>query len=332
MKRVIAIVCGGDSSEKEVSMRSASGIYSFLSETDYECYIVRICKESWEVLFNQKTYPIDRNDFSFNLNGEKVKFDYAYITIHGTPGENGILQGYFELIGIPFSTCRTLASALTFDKFVCNHFLASFGIEIPKAIRLFKHDFFDKKEIIHALGLPIFVKPTDSGSSFGVTRVNEESELKKAITIAFQESSTILLESFVDGVEVTCGCFKDAEGIKSLPLTEVVSKREFFDYDAKYNGAVEEITPARISQALTQQIQKLTEKIYRELDAQGIIRVDYIIRKGSETPVLLEVNTTPGMTQTSFIPQQVAAYGMRMGVFLENIIEHQMNFKYLKSV
>lgn len=268
--------------------------------------------------------PIDKNDFSFR-EGDRVRhFDFAYITIHGTPGEDGRLQGYFDMIGLPYSSCGTLASAVTFNKYVCNHYLSGFGVKIADSVRLFRKNAVEGDEIVARLGLPLFVKPNDGGSSFGVTKVKEAAALLPAIEKAFAEGREVIIESFIEGTEVTCGCYKVKGKEVVFPLTEVVTDNEFFDFDAKYNGQVDEITPARISASLTEKIQRETSRIYDLLGAKGIIRVDYIIPADGE-PRLLEVNTTPGMTATSFIPQQVRAAGLDIREVMTDIIENEFN-------
>ena len=319
MKKNIAIVWGGYSPEKIVSEKSASGIYSFIDKEKYNVYKVVINRDSWEVEYEDKTISIDKNDFSFIAKGDKINFDLAYITIHGTPGEDGVLQGYFDMLNIPYSNSGVLSSALTFNKYTCNNFLKTFGINVAESILLRTNDIIDINEIVNILGLPVFVKPNVGGSSFATTKVKEMSMLRSAIDESFNESSEVIIESFIKGIEVTCGCFETKNGFTVLPLTEVISKNEFFDYGAKYLGEVEEITPARIDNEIAIQIQNETKRIYKLTGAKGIIRADYIIT--SNTPILLEVNTTPGMTATSFIPQQVKAAGLSMKDVLTDIIE-----------
>ena len=319
MKR-IAIVAGGDSSESEVSLRSAAGLMTFIPD-EYEKYIVSITGGDWNVhLLDSVTTLIDKNDFSFVKEGRKTTFDFAYITIHGTPGENGILQGYFNLIGMPFSCCNVLASALTFDKYVCNQFLRNFDIAVAPSVVLRHRQTISNADIVEKLGLPLFVKPSAGGSSFGITKVKEEEQLSPAIEKAFKESDEVVVERFVAGTEVTCGMYKTRSKTVVLPVTEVVSKNEFFDYDAKYKNQSDEITPARISDTLTRQIQATTEKIYDLVGAKGIVRVDYIIEESGRI-VLLEVNTTPGMTPQSFLPQQIKAAGLSIQDVMRDIIE-----------
>lgn len=323
MKRTIAIVAGGDSSEYIVSLRSAQGIYSFIDKEKYNLYIVMMKGLDWHVqLPDETTCPIDRNDFSFQLNGEKITFDFAYITIHGTPGENGRLQGYFDMMGIPYSCCGVLAAALTFNKFVCNQYLRGFGVRIAEALSLRQGQTVSDNDVIEKIGLPCFIKPSLGGSSFGVTKVKTREQIQPAIAKAFEEGEEVVIEAFMDGTEITCGCYKTKEKSVVFPITEVVTHNEYFDYDAKYNGQVDEITPARIPNELRDRVQMLTTAIYDILGAQGIIRIDYIITEGDKIN-LLEVNTTPGMTPTSFIPQQVRAAGLNITDVMTDIIENK---------
>lgn len=325
MKRIIAIVAGGDTSEFHVSLRSAQGIYSFIDKDKYELYIVEMEGLRWEVeLPEGGKAPIDRNDFSFVCNGRKVVFDFAYITIHGTPGEDGRLQGYFDLLRIPYSCCGVLPAAITYDKFACNQYLKVFGIRIAESLMLRRGQSATDDQVVETVGLPCFIKPSLGGSSFGVTKVKERTAIQPAIYKAFEEADEVIVEAFMDGMELTCGCYKTKDKAVLFPPTEVVTHNEFFDYDAKYNGEVDEITPARISQELTQRVQALTSAIYDILGCSGIIRVDYIVTAGEKIN-LLEVNTTPGMTATSFIPQQVRAAGLDIQEVMTDIIENKFN-------
>ena len=321
MKRTIAIVAGGDTSEYEVSLRSAQGIYSFLDKDKYNPYIVVLHGTDWHVqLADGTTAPIDRNDFSFTINGRKTTFDYAYIIIHGTPGEDGRLQGYFDMLHLPYSGCGVLASSMTYDKFVCNQYLRGFGVRIAESLLLRRGQHITDEEVVEKIGLPCFVKPNLGGSSFGVTKVKTSEQIQPAIAKAFDEAPEVIVEAFMDGTEITCGCYKTSQGAHVLPVTEVVSHHEYFDYDAKYKGDSDEITPARIPDELRDRVQQLTSAIYDILGARGIIRVDYIITEGEKIN-LLEVNTTPGMTATSFIPQQVRAAGLDIKDVMTDIIE-----------
>ena len=326
-KRNIAIVCGGDSSEHDVSLRSAQGLYSFFDKAKYNVYIVDVKGTDWHVNFNDgATAAIDKNDFSFKCNGRRVFFDYAYITIHGQPGENGVMQGYFDLIHLPYSTSGVLVEAMTFDKFVLNNYLRSFGVRVAYSILLRRGEDYDEEEIEQRLGMPCFVKPAADGSSFGVSKVKNADRLAPALRVAFMESNEVMIEKFIDGVEISQGIYKTRDKEVVLPATEVVTKNEFFDYDAKYNGQVQEITPARLSPETAAKVAAETSRIYDILHANGIIRIDYIIAKdeqGNDLIYMLEINTTPGMTATSFIPQQVRAAGLDIKDVLSEIVENQ---------
>ncbi len=330
MKRQIAIIAGGDSSEHEVSLRSAAGLYSFMDKERYDVTIVRLQGKEWQAIpafdgsnpevLSLAGEPIDKNDFSFTRGGVKHTFDFAYITIHGTPGENGLLQGYLEMMGIPFSCCGVLAAALTFNKYACNHYLSYFGFHIAQSMMLRAGQKWpNAQKIADTLGLPCFIKSNVGGSSFGCTKVKTVEDVYPAIERAFQEGDEVICESYMKGTEVTCGVYKTKDKAVAFPITEVVTKNEFFDYDAKYKGQVSEITPARIPDAIRDKIQAETLRIYDIIGANGIIRVDWIIT--GEQINLLEVNTTPGMTATSFIPQQVRAAGLDIKDVLTDIIE-----------
>lgn len=332
-KRTIAIVCGGDSSEYEVSQRSAQGLYSFFDKERYDIYIVLLRGLNWQVHLHDGTAAkIDRNDFSFVENGQAKHFDYAYITIHGTPGENGLLQGYFDLIGMPYSTSGVLVEAMTFDKFVLNQYLRGYGVSVADSLLILKgyEEMVSDDEIEERIGMPCFVKPAADGSSFGVSKVNSKDQLAPAIRKAMLESPEVMVESYLKGTEISIGCYKTKDKSVVLPATEVVTNNDFFDYDAKYNGQVQEITPARISEETAQRVAQLTSHIYDILRCNGIIRIDYIICRGLnkhgeevDKIYMLEVNTTPGMTVTSFIPQQVKAAGLNMADVLTDIVENQ---------
>lgn len=329
MKRTVAIIAGGDSSEHEVSMNSAKGIYSFIDKEKYNLYIVELSKKAWEaVLADGTRSKIDKNDFSFMDGDKKVKPDFAYITIHGTPGENGILQGYFELLDIPYSTCDVLVSAMTFSKFTLNQYLKGFGIRVAESMLVNKRFGIEDKDVIEKIGLPCFIKPNASGSSFGVTKVKTVDQIQPALKAAFAESDDVMIEAFMDGIELANGCYKTKNKSVVFPITEVVSDNEFFDYNAKYKGEVTEITPARLSPELTERVKKLTSAVYDILGCKGIVRVDYIITEGEKIN-MLEINTTPGMTATSFIPQQVKAAGLDIKDVMTDIIEEGLE-KYSK--
>ena len=323
MKKIIAIICGGDTSEHDVSMRSAAGIESFLDKNKYTVYKVEIHAGHWKALLpDGGCAVVDRNDFSFEVDGIRIRPHLCYITIHGVPGENGILQGYLELIGMPYTTSNVLIEAMTYDKFVFNNYMRSLGVSVADSLLVRRGHGADvtDEDIISRIGLPCFVKPASGGSSFGTSKVKTAPELRPAIDLAMKEGEDVMVEAFMDGTEISCGCYRTAKGTTVLPITEVVPQNEFFDYNAKYNGQVTEITPARLSQRVTQRVQTLTRTIYEMLGCRGIIRIDYIITAGDHIR-MLEVNTTPGMTATSFIPQQVKAAGLNISDVMEEIIE-----------
>ncbi len=326
MKKRIAIVCGGDSSEYAVSMRSGEGLFEFFDKEKYDLRIVELRHGEWTVHLGADRARIDLNDFSYSAAGEKCGFDFAYITIHGAPGENGVLQGYFDLIGMPYSTSGVLVEALTFDKFALNNHLRAAGISVADSILVRKGEPRETDaEIIARIGLPCFVKPTADGSSYGVSKVKTAAQLPAAIDFAFNETDEVMIEQFLCGTEISQGVFRRGRETVVLPATEVVTGNEFFDYDAKYNGQVEEITPARIAPETAQRAAQLTRRIYELLHCNGIVRIDYIITKdarGDDKINLLEVNTTPGMTATSFIPQQVRAAGLDIKDVLTAVVEN----------
>ncbi len=326
-KRIVVIACGGDSSEHDVSMRSATGIETFLDKERYTAYLVELCHGKWEALLPDGIRStVDRNDFSFVDRGERVRPDFCYITIHGTPGEDGTLQGYLDLIGLPYSTCNVLVEAMTFNKFVLNNYMRGLGVSVADSliVKVGHESEVKDEDIISRIGLPCFVKPARGGSSFGTTKVKTTEALRPAIELALKEGEDVMVEAFLQGTEITCGCYKTKGEMHVLPVTEVETDNEFFDYNAKYNGQVQEITPARISERLTERVQKLTSMLYEILGCHGIIRIDYIITEGEKIN-LLEINTTPGMTATSFIPQQIRAAGLDIGEVMTDIIEDTLN-------
>lgn len=306
MKKNIAIVCGGDSSEAEVSLKSGKNLKTMIGDENYNTYIVFIKGDYWAVqIEGQNDIKINKADFSFELNGTQIQFDCAYITIHGTPGENGILQSYFELMKMPYTSCDVFVSALTFNKYACKSFLKDFGIASADAILVRKGDIVNPESILLRLGSPCFVKPNNAGSSFGVSKVKTAKDIIPALENAFKEDDEVIIEQFLSGTEVTNGIFKVGNKIVVLPITEIVTDNEFFDYEAKYTGKSHEITPARLPKDIEKATKELTEKIYKILGCKGIVRIDYIINGNRIN--MLEVNTTPGMSPASIIPQQIKA-------------------------
>ena len=320
----IAVISGGDSSEFIVSVKSGVNVYKAINTNKYNPWLIQMKGKEWIVLQDDKKIAdIDKSDFSFIYNSQKITFSFAYITIHGTPGEDGILQGYFELLEIPYSTCNVHTSSLTFNKWFCNNFLYSFNIKMAKSIKISKGEIVDSAMIVEKLGLPVFIKPNAGGSSFGITKVKTQEEVEPAILKAWGESNEALIEEFIDGKEFTCGLVKIKNKKIVFPVTEVLPKNEFFDFEAKYTpGAAEEITPARLPAHLFEKCQNISSEIYDLCQCEGIVRIDYILK--NEEFYFLEVNTTPGMTATSFIPQQIAAMGLTLGEVITQIIEDKI--------
>lgn len=319
-KKNIAVVYGGDSSEIVVSRNSAKGVTSFIDSTKYNAIPVLITRNKWVAEIDGQEYPICKDDFSFTVNNKKISFDCAYVTIHGTPGEDGKLQGYFDMIGMSYTTCGVLAASLTFNKFACNSYLKGFGLKVADSVLVRKGNDFDVEQIVEKLGLPCFVKPNAGGSSFGISKAKTIAEVAPAIHKAFEESDEVIIEQFVQGNEFTCGLYKTGGGESIFPITEVIPANEFFDFEAKYTPSkVQEITPARLPQETTERIKKITSMVYDILGCKGIVRVDYIL--SGNNIYLLEVNTVPGMTPTSFIPQQIAAAGLDIKTVFSDIIE-----------
>ena len=313
MKKV-AVIEGGYSSEKAISIKSAQTVFDNLDRTKFAPTRVLIDENEWTAYDADGRYPIDKNDFSFIKNNIKVNFEYAFIVIHGTPGEDGKLQAYFDMVGVPYNTSSAAIMALTFQKFHCNQLLKNFGINVPEAVLIKPDDEINKKEILKKVNLPCFVKPTDSGSSYGVTKVKKENDLLSAITSAFKHGTEVVVEENIVGREVTCGVFRYSEGIKALPITEIISENEYFDYDAKYNGKSKEITPADLTNIMTAQLQSITKEIYGILGMKGIVRIDYMINKKG-IPFLIEINSVPGMSKESIVPQMLS----KMSIDLKSI-------------
>lgn len=317
MKKV-AIVCGGYSSEKDISLKSGQTIYQHLDKDLFEPYIVFITRSEWSVIIDSKHIPINKADFSFSEGGTQTFFDFAYITIHGTPGEDGKLQGYFDIIQLPYSNSGVMASSLTFNKWACNQFLKSFKIPIAENFHIKKGEKIYTEKIISKTGLPCFVKPNDGGSSFGISLVKEENNLASAIAAAFKEGEEVIVESKLTGRELTCGVYQDLKEIIALPVTEIIAHGDFFDYQAKYEGSSDEVTPAKIDDDIRLKVQEVTQYIYRLFQLKGFARVDYILV--NDTPAVIEVNSVPGMSPASIIPQQVKADQKELKTVLTSVI------------
>ncbi len=316
----IAIFTGGDSSEHVISMKSAEQVLKWLEAAGHSCYLVEAKKDKWTVHLGKKRVPLDKNSFSFLNKEEKLTFDFAWNTIHGTPGEDGKLQGCFDIMGIPYSCSNQFSSALTFNKYTCKSFLKQHNVLTPEASLVRKNIETDLEAVGEMVGFPCFVKPNNGGSSFGIAKVSRLEDLQGALEEALQEDDEAIVERYIKGTEVTCGLMKGRDGFTLFPITEIVSKNEFFDYEAKYTeGKAEEITPARIDDDVTKKCQDMAMDIYNLTNSTGIIRVDFII-KGNQV-YFLELNSIPGMSEESIIPKQVSSMGMEMSTVLQQVID-----------
>jgi D-alanine-D-alanine ligase len=324
MKKNIALLAGGYSGEYVISIQSADTIEKNLDTDLYNVYKIIITREGWwHEAANGEKVSVDKNDFTLTINGEKVKFDGAFIAIHGAPGEDGRLQGYLDMIGIPYTTCNAIVSALTFNKSYCNKVVRAFNVvDISNSVHLIKGEPYSMGNILEQLKLPMFVKPNEMGSSLGVSKVKSVEQLYPAIEKAFAEDNQVLIEEFIEGREVTIGVYKVGGYVYTLPATEIVSKNEFFDYEAKYTpGVTSEITPAPISESIKEQLETKASYIYKHLNCRGIVRMDFILQKGTNKLFFLEVNTTPGQSENSIVPQQVRAAGKTLKEFYGMLIE-----------
>lgn len=321
--KTIGVISGGYSSEYEISVSSGKMIVENFPK-EYRVFQILMDKKGWSVKIDGTTVALDPTNFSFQSKGKTQKFDAVIVYIHGDPGENGKIQAYLEMIGMPYVNSGPLASQLSFDKWYCNQFLNNFGIPVAKSIYLDDANaILNEDEIVSELGLPIFVKPCDSGSSYGISRVNEKSDLKKSIKMAFAEGQSVVLESFLDGTEVTCASYRTRSGIKTLPLTEIVTENEFFDFEAKYKGESQEITPARIPDAIRDKVQEMTRKIYKLLNLRSIARVDFMLV--NDEPYVIEVNTTPGFSKASLVPQMIDCEGISIQDFWSEILAAELD-------
>ena len=319
--KTIGIFCGGFSSEYDISLKSADTIKKHIPAS-YSSYKIIVSKGKWEVEMEQENVPFNLNDCSFFIGNTKKILDAAIVYIHGDPGENGKIQAMLELHDIQYINSGPLASALSFDKWYCNQFLRAFNIPVAKSLFLSKVDQYHPSEIVESLGLPIFIKPSDSGSSYGISKVKIIEDIPKALQFAFNEGRTVIIESFLDGIEVTCGVYRSSNGLVALPLTEIVSENEFFDFEAKYQGKSSEITPARISEELKIEVQAMAKKIYELLQLKSIARIDFMLVNNQ--PYVIEVNTTPGFSAASIVPQMLSSAGISLGDFWGDIISIEL--------
>jgi D-alanine--D-alanine ligase len=328
MKPKIAFITGGYSTESVISYKSAVTIEKNIDTDKYSAYKIDITPKGWfyEDGNGRKT-AVDRNDFSLTLDGQKIQFDAVLIGIHGTPGEDGKLQGYFDICGLPYTSCDSATSGLTFNKRYTVAVAAFAGINVAKSVHIFKHSPIAPADILGQLKLPVFVKPNNGGSSIGMSKVNKAEELPAALDKAFTEDDQVLVEEFISGREFTVGVFKSKEGIIVLPITEVRSKKDFFDFEAKYEGKSEETTPAQVDEAIAEQIRQTAHKVYELFNCRGVVRIDFIYNEERQAVFMLEINTVPGQSEASIVPQQVKAMGWTLKDFYSALIDDALSRK-----
>lgn len=324
MKKNIALIAGGDSGEAEISFKSAQVIKKNIDHERFNVYRIFMHKGKWVYIDDNNTeYTVDKNSFTINVNENIIKFDCAFIAIHGTPGEDGKLQGYFDMLSIPYTTCDMFTSALTFNKHFCNQLVREYGAIISKSIVSRNYSPLTKEQILSEIKLPCFVKPNKGGSSIGTTKVKESSELENALALAFEQDDEVLIEEFIPGTEITCGVMRSKGEYIVFPITEIVSKTEFFDYKAKYTtGMSDEITPARISKEIELQCKDMSLNLYKKLNCKGVVRFDYIL--SNDKLFFLEVNTVPGQSENSIVPQQARAMGMSIKELYSRLIDETL--------
>jgi D-alanine-D-alanine ligase len=322
MTKNIALVTGGYSGEAVISYKSAAAMEKNIDATKWNCYKIDICPEGWFYLASDGAkINVDKNDFSITINGTKIKFDAVLVGLHGTPGEDGKLQGYLDCLKIPYTSCDAATSALTFNKRYTVAVAAFAGMHVAKSLHLFKNISVQPAAILSNLKLPLFVKPNNGGSSLGISKVKTANELQGALDKAFNEDGQVLVEEFIGGREFTIGVFKRKGEVVALPITEIISNNEFFDFEAKYQGASQEITPAQVEEAVAEKIRDEAKKAYAVFNCNGIVRIDFIYNQASGYPYLLEINTVPGQSDASLVPQQVVAMGMSLKEFYSILIE-----------
>lgn len=322
MKKTIALITGGYSGEAVISYKSAATIEKNIDTEKWDCYTIDINPAGWfyQSPLGEKV-PVDKNDFSITINDKKILFDAVLVGLHGTPGEDGKLQGYFDCLHIPYTSCDAATSALTFNKRYTVAVAAFAGIHVARSMHLFKEEPVSPEAILAELALPVFVKPNNGGSSIGMSKVNQAADLQGALDKAFKEDDQVLVEEFIKGREFTIGVFRSKGEIITLPMTEIISKNEFFDYEAKYEGASDEITPAQADEAIAEKVRSAARKVYSIFNCKGIVRIDFIYDENSGEPFMLEINTVPGQSAASLVPQQVAAMGWTLKDFYSALIE-----------
>ena len=307
----IGILTGGDSAEYNISLLSAENVLKNLKYNKYKAEIIHL-KNGKYCIGKQK---IDTSDFTYIKDNKKVKFDKIFIALHGPPAENGLIQNYFDSLDLPYTSCNANVSALTFNKFKCNTILKQNGFKCAKSLIINKNEKYTENDIIKKVGLPLFVKPNGAGSSYGISKITDKHNILNAIKKAFSFDNKVIIESCINGIEISCGVYTDGNKINTLPITEIVSENNFFDYEAKYKGKAQEITPARINKKLTEDIQNTTVKIYKKMKLKGICRIDFIIEKNQ--PYIIEINTIPGLTEESIIPKQLKVANIKLSDFFD---------------
>ncbi len=326
MNKTIALVTGGYSGESVISYKTAATIEQNIDTSKWNYYTIDINPAGWFYTSpDAEKIAVDKNDFSLTINGRKILFDAVLIALHGTPGEDGKLQGYFDCLQIPYTSCDAATSALTFNKRYTVAVAAFGGVKVAKSMHLFKEIIVSPDDILKELKLPVFVKPNNGGSSIGMSKVNEATNLQQALDKAFAEDSQVLVEEYIKGREFTIGVFKSKGNIIALPMTEVISKKEFFDYEAKYEGASEEVTPANVEEAVAEKVRGAAKKAYSIFNCRGVVRIDFIYDEASRHPYMLEINTVPGQSEASIVPQQVKAMGWSLKEFYTALIEECFN-------
>jgi D-alanine-D-alanine ligase len=325
-KPVIAFVTGGYSTEAVISYKSAETIEQHVDRSKFEVYKIDITPKGWFYESSDGTRTaIAKEDFSLNIGGKKIKFDAVLIGIHGTPGEDGKLQGYFDMLNIPYTSCDAAASAITFNKRYTVAVASFAGIPVARSVHLFRENASDDSGILSQVKLPVFVKPNNGGSSIGMSKVNDKKDLQPALEKAFKEDNQVLVEEFISGREFTVGVFRTSKEIIVLPITEVISKKEFFDYEAKYSGLNEEITPAAISEVMAGKITDTARRIFEIFNCRGVVRIDFIYNDSRNEPFILEINTIPGQSEASIVPKQVKAMGWTLKEFYSTLIEEALS-------
>lgn len=322
MKKKIALITGGYSGEAVISYKSASSIEKNLDTEKWESYKIDISPEGWNYLSpTGEKFPVDKNDFSISPDGNKINFDAVLVGLHGTPGEDGKLQGYFDILNIPYTTSDTATSALTFNKRYTVAVASFAGMHVARSVHLFKHIPVRPEAVLKELILPVFVKPNNGGSSIGMSKVKQADELQAALDKAFKEDDQVLVEEFIKGRELTIGVFKSKGEVIALPITEIIAKNEFFDFEAKYEGASEEITPAQVDEVIAEKIRAEARKAYAVFNCSGLVRIDFIYEEETGNPFMLEINTVPGQSEASLVPQQVIAMGWTLKQFYTALLE-----------